>query len=267
MSGGRNALNATAPDGFRFPALSPARVVKAVVMAGRFSFPARRRFAAVLVLGMLAFYGAQLIAQQAVAPATSGERMQGHELALFAGLFAPLFTVFLAVAYRLVPMGLGDIGLRCPKRWQPDLLLGMAVGVLWPALEFSLLIPVTGGGARSDVIASRQLAGDSLAALLAALFLGAVAGGYGEELFFRGHIITVLERLLPARWGIAAGSLVSVTWFALGHAYQGLAGILDTGFFALLMVLLFVWRRSLLAPIVAHGLNNMLLLVGLYLWY
>jgi len=61
--------------------------------------------------------------------------------------------------------------------------------------------------------------------------------------------------------------LVSTLYFAAAHTYQGWIGWLDTGVAGLIWAGLYLWRGRLTAGIVAHGLNDMLLLIGLYLWY
>jgi membrane protease YdiL (CAAX protease family) len=92
-----------------------------------------------------------------------------------------------------------------------------------------------------------------------------VAAPIVEEVFFRG----VLFRQLAARWGLLAGLIVSSFSFVLLHLpYWALAGtypgwglalalgrifLYGIGFAALLSV-----SRSLLAPLAAHFVNNLL---------
>src|SRR5690606_12774116 len=135
---------------------------------------------------------------------------------------------------------------------------------IWPALQFLVFIPLTGGLSREDVVASRALIGDEPIGLLGVIILSWTLAAVGEEVFFRGHIIFTLRGLLGSiRW--ATGMAVSVLLFAITHAYQGLIGILDVGIFGLILAMLYLRRGNLLAPILAHGVNDTLLFIGLYL--
>lgn len=84
-----------------------------------------------------------------------------------------------------------------------------------------------------------------------------------EEVFFRGYVQTNVARAISkARWESpqvtkAISILVSAGGFALAHfAIQGRSTALLTFVPGLLMAWLFVRTRSLLAPILFHGLAN-----------
>jgi len=84
-----------------------------------------------------------------------------------------------------------------------------------------------------------------------------------EEMFFRGYIQTNVMRLLVHRqWKSSdtqrwIGIIVSATCFALAHVVvQGRMISLLTFLPGLLLAWLFVRTRSLLAPIMFHGLAN-----------
>lgn len=195
------------------------------------------------------------------------QELKGPPLAVFAVARALIVVIGIALAVRMVRLKLPDLGLKF-ENWRGDVVIGLALGILMPLIQFGLVIPNTGGAARSDVIASRALIGESLAGLAAAILLGWVIGGFTEELFYRGFLITTLRNLFGnGRWAIAVAVILSTLYFASGHAYQGWVGMLDTGIAALLWAGLYLWRGRLTAGILAHGLNDMLLLLGLYLWY
>ena len=84
-----------------------------------------------------------------------------------------------------------------------------------------------------------------------------------EELFFRGYVQANVMRLLRnARWGPShthefIGMLASAACFALAHfVVQGQTTALLTFAPGLLFAWLFVRTRTLLAPILLHGLAN-----------
>ncbi len=74
-----------------------------------------------------------------------------------------------------------------------------------------------------------------------------------EETIFRGYLIARLEGITA---NIPFAVILSSAIFALGHGYEGTAGIVTVGVMGLVFALLFVWRRSLVAPITIHFLNN-----------
>ena len=46
--------------------------------------------------------------------------------------------------------------------------------------------------------------------------------------------------------------------FAFGHTYEGFAGVLIVGVMGVVFALVYVWRKSLVAPIVMHALQDLL---------
>lgn len=171
------------------------------------------------------------------------------------------------LAARIVGLRLPDLGLKL-EGWRGDLIIGLALGILLPALQFAVIIPNTGSALRSDVIASRALIGDDIQGLHSAILVGWLVGGFAEELFFRGHLITTIRNVLGNRkWALSIAVFLSTLYFAIGHVYQGWIGMLDVGIAALIWTGLFLWRGRLTPGIIAHGTNDMLLLIGLYLWY
>jgi membrane protease YdiL (CAAX protease family) len=72
-----------------------------------------------------------------------------------------------------------------------------------------------------------------------------------EETFFRG----ALHRYLPSRLGIKGRVLITAVIFGAIHPY-GPTGLIDVMLAGLIFGLLREWRGSLIAPMVAHFLNN-----------
>lgn len=94
---------------------------------------------------------------------------------------------------------------------------------------------------------------------LAALPLGLrlaipLTAGFCEEVIFRGYAIERLTLLTGHRWGAAALSLVAFTAFHL--AGFGLGGALQIGGWAVVVTLLYLWKRNLPACILMHILND-----------
>ena len=79
-----------------------------------------------------------------------------------------------------------------------------------------------------------------------------VTAGISEELIFRGFLFAYLAALIP---GIPAAVVVILAGlvFGLGHAYQGLAGIVKTGMIGVLFGALCWMTDSVLAPMLLHA--------------
>ncbi|MGB8993468.1 MAG: CPBP family intramembrane glutamic endopeptidase [Desulfobaccales bacterium] len=74
-----------------------------------------------------------------------------------------------------------------------------------------------------------------------------------EETMFRGYLLLRFQGAGLGPWGAAV--LASVI-FALGHGYEGEAGIVTVGFMGLTFALIYLWRGSLVAPCVMHFLQD-----------
>jgi len=85
-----------------------------------------------------------------------------------------------------------------------------------------------------------------------ALVLVAVVA-WSEETIFRGYLIL---RLKSVTGSTASAVLLSSIIFSIGHGYEGSAGVLTVGAMGLVLALVYVWRKSLLAPMVMHFLQD-----------
>lgn len=79
-----------------------------------------------------------------------------------------------------------------------------------------------------------------------------------EETIFRGYL---LLRFLPILRSRIASVLLSSAIFALGHGYEGSSGLATVGAMGAAFALVYLWRRSLAAPIVMHFLQDFLSVV------
>lgn len=85
---------------------------------------------------------------------------------------------------------------------------------------------------------------------LAAFVALSLTAGFCEEFIFRGYLIWFFQPWL-FWWGAAA---LCTIFFALGHSYQGIAGILRTGILGLVFVFVFAISGSLWPGIILHAL-------------
>lgn len=74
-----------------------------------------------------------------------------------------------------------------------------------------------------------------------------------EETMFRGYLI---RRFSNVTQNTAAALILSAAIFSIGHGYEGSAGMATVGTMGLIFGLVYVWRRSLVAPITMHFLQD-----------
>lgn len=89
-------------------------------------------------------------------------------------------------------------------------------------------------------------------------FILVVVVAVAEEIIFRGYLLLRFEGS-----GISLGNalLLSALIFALGHGYEGAAGVITVGAMGFVFALVYKWRASLIAPITMHMLQDMLAIV------
>jgi uncharacterized protein len=79
-----------------------------------------------------------------------------------------------------------------------------------------------------------------------------------EEIIFRGYLLLRFSHLLR---GLGGAAVLSAAIFSIGHGYEGAAGVVTVGVTGLMFALVYLWRRSLVAPIVMHFLLDFLAIV------
>ena len=191
--------------------------------------------------------------------------------ALVSGLLSPwLLLVFVAIQdaflvgftyiamFRPGHLTLKAIGADAEANLPRGIGLGLVAGLGMFALASGMgwLLERTGWfGAGESLIQVSTPAG-----LVLTLVATVAIAPPAEELFFRGYALPVLER----RWGPAAGISLSALMFSLVHG--SLFQFVPIFLAGVLLALLF--RKWGIAPcIVAHGVNNFLAVVLLYIGY
>jgi membrane protease YdiL (CAAX protease family) len=100
--------------------------------------------------------------------------------------------------------------------------------------------------------------GESLLAFFLVIVVAAA-----EETIFRGYLIL---RLKAVTANLTAALVLSAAIFALGHGYEGSAGVVTVGTMGLVFALVYQWRKSLIAPMVMHFLQDFIGIVLLPLF-
>lgn len=168
---------------------------------------------------------------------------------------AIVFAVLLIVmrAQALNPRALG-LTLGPGTRLLSEIGLGLAAGLLIYCIDRFFLTPLGEraqerfGGYRVDQGDHGQA--NRIAWLLAVVVFAAVV----EESVYRGYALHQLTPLAGAAWAVIISSIL----FGLLHWAYGWWGMLATVVIGALFALLFLWRQSLVAPVIAHGLHNLI---------
>lgn len=172
-----------------------------------------------------------------------------------------LHTIVLQLALLAIVIGLVRM------RGEPLSALGLRFGAGWREVQWGVLlfVPVYVGAAVLEALL-RQAGLTGLDAppaflmptgggeyVLALVFLAVVA--VAEEVVFRGYLILRLRAVFASP---AAAVIIASIVFALGHGYQGSAGVVTVGALGAALAAVYLWRGSLVAPMVMHFLQNFL---------
>jgi membrane protease YdiL (CAAX protease family) len=223
--------------------------------------------------------------QRAFSDYAPGRRQQFWELVVFLVLIAPsmglsLFVVrqgglsfpLTAVATILRDVGLvsliafflwrngeprGRIGWTF-RNAQRDVLLGILLflPMFYGAAALEQVLRASGFTTPATPTPRFLTAGSPAQFLLASVLVVIVA--IAEETIFRGYLILRLTALTKSK--LAAAILSSII-FGVGHGYEGTAGLVTVGFMGLLFAFVYLSRKSLVAPMTMHFLQDFIAIV------
>ncbi len=164
-----------------------------------------------------------------------------------------------------------SVGLTPPRNWLRTLALGAVFGLLMEGFELFVSQPliVRFTGRQPDFSAFQAIHGN-IKLLVLFLALVWILAAFGEEMVWRGYLmnrVADLGRHTRLAWIISLFAVNLV--FGTAHAYQGISGILDEGLMGILLgILYFVTGRNLFAPVIAHGVQDsvdmLLIFLGIY---
>lgn len=140
-------------------------------------------------------------------------------------------------------IGLRQIGFHQDK-WLRYILTGILVGIPLGVSEYFIITPAAAFPSFEIRYLFRDLA------------YMVVFVGLGEELLFRGLVQREMTNLLGWKWGLIGASLM----FGVMHlTWRSIPELLFTSSAGFLFGYLYYRTRSLVAPIIAHGVGNTIL--------
>lgn len=143
----------------------------------------------------------------------------------------------------------------------------LAVMVGWTVLQLALLMPLAEHltGQRQDVSQFTEMEGN-VPLLLTFLALSWTLAAVGEELAFRGYLLTRITDVIGTSVAARVAAVVAVALlFASIHGEQGVAGMVLVFVDALFYGAMRYRFRSLWASVVAHGVNNSIGMIAFFL--
>ena len=165
------------------------------------------------------------------------------------GVYWILTAVILAFVLRIERRRLTSIGLQKPT-WRSLAwgLVGALATIAGMAMIYMVLIPalkLPSDEAQTQSIVALPLWFRCLLIARAAIF---------EEILYRGFMIERLAELTHVRWLAAGASLAAFTYAHL--SYWGWTHLLVAGFGGLVLTALYLWRRDLVANMIAHFMTD-----------
>ena len=141
--------------------------------------------------------------------------------------------------------------------------IGLWVGIMILSLMFIMMLGLFWPSAFNDFTQARTRIEEVFPRIsIPIILLMSLATGVYEEVLFRGYLLTRLGQLFGSP---VAAAVVSSLLFGSLHIYEGYAAVIIITIFGLVLAVCTLWRRSLVAAMVAHFLFNTFQLIMLYL--
>ena len=177
---------------------------------------------------------------------------------------APLGAIIVLAWRWIVGVSWRDLGFRAPRSWILTLIIGFAGGILFKLLMKALVIPLLGG---PDINVAYHFVEGNRPAVIQMILTSVIAGGFGEEILYRGFLFERLERALgkSAASKIAIVLLTTALFASIHIPEQGPYGAVQAAFTGLTFATVYAVTRSLWLPIILHAAFDVTAVVMIYL--
>lgn len=181
-------------------------------------------------------------------------------LGYFLGLLTAIVLLIVS-RFNLSEFGIGKV------KWGKSILKAIAYTIGIYIIADMIVQPlIESSFGKIDLGGIEDLKGNIQSYLFFSLYMWIIAA-IGEEFVFRGYLMKQLAKVYGNKnisWFFAALT-VSVI-FGLAHLYQGVSGMLITGFIGFLLSMVFYFnRKNLVVAILTHGFYDMIALTLIYL--
>jgi membrane protease YdiL (CAAX protease family) len=145
------------------------------------------------------------------------------------------------------------LGLSLNVDWRLVTIASVILLMVWIGIALFFYWLARSAGARLDRRVS-ILQPRTTAETTAFVLVLSPTAGILEEIVFRGLLFVMFLGFNPDPWNAALWTSVL---FAMGHAYQGLGGILATGIMGYTAAVSVIWTGTLWPAIIAHTIYDM----------
>lgn len=161
-----------------------------------------------------------------------------------------------------------DVGLTIKQPFLKFVGIGLAVGIAMEALELFATQPLLTRLLHKgpDLHELEQLVGNPKLLVLG-IVLAWVLAAFGEEMVWRGYLLNRCADLFQrSRAGWIVSAILVTLLFGFAHFPQGTTGVIENVIDgAILAAVYFATGRNLIAPIVAHGIQDTVDVLLIYL--
>jgi uncharacterized protein len=178
-----------------------------------------------------------------------------------------LFALFW-VSFKVRDGGWRVAGLKRPGSWRRTLLLALVGAVVLQVGSELVIQPLAQQiWHRPEQVSSLLSSGMSTKKALVTLGIIWTFAAFGEELGYRGYLLTRVADLgNRSRMAYVIAMVCVAVLFGFGHFYKGPAGVFDSTYSGLVLGSLFLLSgRNLWAPILAHGLSDTYAVLFVYM--
>ncbi len=187
----------------------------------------------------------------------------GYWLSILNTLFLASLVIF---NKRTMRWTWSNLGLKKPANWwQPVLFSFGLFGILVLFSRFIQPHIIETFGKHQNVAHYLVIEGNLPLFLTTTLSMW-ISAAFLQEVVFRAFLINTLDTLLGKTfWSVWSAVLASAVIFAGVHAYQGITGILTTGFIGLVFGIVYILNGRRIWPLIlVHGLVNTLTYYSIY---
>lgn len=134
--------------------------------------------------------------------------------------------------------------------WNKPKPIDVLLGIIGALLLFSLSWIIT------EIAPRRHIYDAEMVLNSFKIYMLIIIASIVEELFYRGYCMKLIKRYTNASNLIII--ITSSCFFAIGHIYQGTAGVVFSFFGGIILSYLLLHYKSLIIPLLAHILYNVL---------
>lgn len=192
----------------------------------------------------------------------------GHNVFEIVPNEVPILVALGLLSIRLRNGGLSAMGLERPVSWRRIVIIALAAAALRHLVGELVILPLASRFWPTPALPeeAEAIVGNLGMALLALLFVWVFAA-FGEEIAYRGYLLTrAAEVVGRSAAAYLVGMVVVAILFGYGHYSNGLSGVVDSGFAGLVLGAAYLLAgRNLWASILAHGFIDTFAVVVVYL--